>query len=56
LDTKGDWLDAETEELEVYGVSQETTHHKILAFTFEVMCPLNENKSFSSTPVFQFRI
>ena len=29
-------MDAETEELEVYGVSQETTHHKISAFTFEV--------------------
>ena len=36
LDTAGEWLDAETEELEVYGVSQEATHHKISAFTFEV--------------------
>ncbi|XP_023327813.1 cleavage and polyadenylation specificity factor subunit 1 [Eurytemora carolleeae] len=36
LDTTGDWLDAENEELEVYGSTPETVHHKISAFTFEV--------------------
>jgi len=36
LDTTGDWLDAESEELEVYGSTPETVHHKISAFTFEV--------------------
>jgi len=36
LDETGDWLDAESEELEVYGSTQETVHHKISAFSFEV--------------------
>ena len=36
VDNAGDWLDAENEELEVYGSTQETLHHKISAFTFEV--------------------
>lgn len=35
LDTDGDWLDGEMDELEVYG-SQETTTHQIKAYTFEV--------------------
>jgi len=36
LDTHGDWLDAESEELEVYGSTVETVHHKISTFSFEV--------------------
>jgi len=36
LDISGDWLDPETEDLEVYGSTPETVHHKISAFTFEV--------------------
>jgi cleavage and polyadenylation specificity factor subunit 1 len=36
LDTSGDWLDAESEELEVYGSTIETVHHKISSFSFEV--------------------